>query len=202
MLTYLSGKLIIKNPTYAIVDHHGMGYMLKISLFTYEAIKDLSEVKLFTSLVVKNENQSVAGFDLYGFYTEIERDLFEKMISVSGVGAATTRMMLSSFKPEEIQQAIVSENESLIQSVKGIGPKMAKRIILELKDKMVKFQSNLPETATKGTMFDNKAKEEALYALIALGFQKANIDKVLAKLLVQNPESRVEQLIKDALKVL
>jgi Holliday junction DNA helicase RuvA len=154
---------------------------------------------LFTSLVVKSENQSVSGFDLYGFYTQSERDLFEKMISVSGVGANTARMMLSSFKPEEIIQAIATENEPLIQSIKGIGPKSAKRIILELKDKVTKLTN---EGAISFTNLNNNQREEALNALVTLGFQKAAVEKVLSKLLVGDSSKSVETLIKEALKVL
>jgi len=171
--------------------------MVKISLNTYEVIRDLEQCKLHTSLIVKSENQSVSGYDLYGFYEENEKDLFEKLISVSGVGAATARMMLSSFKPAEIRHAIISENEALIQSIKGIGPKSAKRIILELKDKVGKGDERFLAITPNNTM-----KEEALSALIALGFNKYAGEKALAKLL-NNGESRtVETLIKEALKLL
>jgi Holliday junction DNA helicase RuvA len=138
MIAYLQGKLTLKTPTHVFMETSGIGYMLKISLNTYTTLQHLESCKLHTSLVVKSENQSVSGFDLYGFYEEAEKDLFEKLISVSGVGAATARMMLSTFKPDEIRQAILMENEAMIQSIKGIGPKSAKRLILELKDKMGK----------------------------------------------------------------
>lgn len=200
MITFINGRLVQKTPTYVVLDAGGLGYLLKISLYTYEAIRDRESSQLFTSLVIKSENQSVSGFDLYGFATEAERDLFEKMISVSGVGAATARMMLSSFKPEEVQQAIISENEALIQSVKGIGPKMAKRIILELKDKMAKMPMAESSSSATGGPGDARVKDEALYALMALGFQKATIEKVLAKLSVQRNDWTVETLIKEALR--
>jgi holliday junction DNA helicase RuvA len=198
MIAYLSGKVTFKSPTHIYLETGGIGYMVKISLNTFEVIRDLEQCKLHTSLVVKNENQSVSGFDLYGFFEENEKDLFEKLISVSGVGAATARMMLSSFKPAEIRNAILSENEALIQSIKGIGPKSAKRIILELKDKVGKgiddrFLASAP---------DNTMKEEALSALIALGFNKYAGEKVLAKLLSNGQKSSVEALIKEALKQL
>ena len=198
MIAYLRGKLVHKSPTHVIMDLGGLGYLVKITLNTYEKLQNLEEVLLHTTLVVKIENQSVAGFDMYGFADELEKDIFEKMISVSGVGAATARMMLSTFKPEEVQQAILTENESMIQSVKGIGPKSAKRIILELKDKIGKVSGDVKISATP----HNNAREEALVALLALGFSKAVVEKTLMKLLQINPTQPVETLIKESLKQL
>lgn len=172
--------------------------MVKISLNTYEHIQALDACRLHTSLIVKSENQSVSGFDLYGFFNESEKDLFDKLISVSGVGAATARMMLSTFKPDDIKNAILSENESMIQSIKGIGPKSAKRIILELKDKLGKLNTDAVPVATS----HNTIKEEALSALLALGFNKQAAEKALVKLLGSNSNQPVENLIKEALKVL
>lgn len=199
MLAYIQGKLVEKSPTHVVLDHGGLGFLVKISLNTYTEIQQKMEVLLYTSLVVKSENQSVSGYDLYGFATVQERDLFERMISVSGVGAATARMMLSSFKPDEIILAITSENEAMIQSVKGIGPKSAKRIILELKDKVGK---PLGEATISVTKLYNNQREEALNALVTLGFAKVAVEKTVNKLLVANPDSTVESLIKEALKVL
>lgn len=198
MIAYLSGKITFKSPTHIFLETGGIGYMVKISLYTYEKVQHLEQCILFTQLVVKNDGQSLGGFDLYGFFEEGEKDLFEKLISVSGVGAATARVMLSSFKPDEIKQAILMENEALIQSIKGIGPKSAKRIILELKDKVGK----LPETGTLLPTTNNRLKEEALFALVALGFSKPAADKVVTKLIQANPGQSVEGLIKDALKLL
>lgn len=198
MIAYLSGRLALKTPTHVFLETGGIGYMVKISLNTYETIQHLESCKLHTSLVVKNENQSVSGFDLYGFYEENEKDLFEKLISVSGVGAATARMMLSSYKPEEIRNAILLENEALIQSIKGIGPKSAKRIILELKDKLGKAPAESILTPTANNML----RDEALSALLALGFAKPAADKVLTKLMAGSSNLTVEGLIKDALKLL
>jgi Holliday junction DNA helicase RuvA len=199
MINYISGKLVEKTPTYTVVENSGFGWLVKISLNTYTQIQSLEQCKLFASLVVKVENQSVAGYDLYGFFEQQERDLFEKMISVSGVGAATARMMLSSFKPDEVIQAILSENEAMIQSVKGIGPKSAKRIILELKDKVGKISADTPISFTK---INNNQREEALNALVTLGFQRASVEKLLGKLLMSDPGMSVEGLIKEALKTL
>ncbi|MCW5906609.1 MAG: Holliday junction branch migration protein RuvA [Chitinophagales bacterium] len=198
MIAYLSGKLTFKSPTHVFVETGGIGYMVKISLNTYTAVQDLQNCVLHTSLVVKNDGQNLAGFDLYGFFEESEKELFEKLISVSGVGAATARMMLSSFKPEEIKQAILTENETLIQSIKGIGPKSAKRIILELKDKVGKAAAGqiLPVAA------NNTIKEEALFALVALGFNKQAADKALLKTMQDRSDWTVEALIKAALKYL
>ncbi len=172
--------------------------MVKISLNTFEKIQKLETCSLHTSLIVKIENQSVSGFDLYGFFEELEKDLFEKLISVSGVGAATARMMLSSFKPDEIRNAILSENEAMIQSIKGIGPKSAKRIILELKDKVGKISGDSILISTP----NNTMKEEALSALLALGFNKQAADKTLVKLQTGSNSWSVEGLIKEALKQL
>ena len=198
MIAYLNGKITFKSPTHIFLEAGGMGYMVKISLNTFEKIQHLESCRLQTSLIVKNENQSVSGFDLYGFYEESEKDLFEKLISVSGVGAATARVMLSSFKPEEIKNAILTENEAMIQSIKGIGPKSAKRIILELKDKVGKLSG---ETFLAPTL-NNTMKEEALFALLALGFNKQAAEKVLMKLLSGSSNWSVENLIKEALKML
>jgi holliday junction DNA helicase RuvA len=198
MIAYLSGKITFKSPTYILLETGGIGYMVKISLNTFEKIQHMEVCSLQTSLVVKIENQSVSGFDLYGFFEEMEKDLFEKLISVSGVGAATARMMLSSFKPDEIRNAILTENEVMIQSIKGIGPKSAKRIILELKDKVGKITA---DSILKSTP-NNTMKEEALSALLALGFNKQAADKVLLKLQGGNFNWSVEGLIKEALKQL
>lgn len=198
MIAYLSGKITFKSATHIFLETGGIGYMLKISLNTYEKVQHLDNCKLHTALVVKNENQSVAGFDLYGFYEEGEKDLFERLISVSGVGASTARMMLSTFKPDEIRNAILTENEAMIQSIKGIGPKSAKRLILELKDKVGKAG---PEQVLAFST-NNTMKEEALSALLALGFNKAAAEKVLQKLLSTGENRSIESLIKEALKLL
>lgn len=198
MIAYINGKITYKSPTHIYLETSGIGYMVKISLNTYEKIQHLEQCRLQTSLIVKSENQSVSGFDLYGFFEEAEKDLFEKLISVSGVGASTARMMLSTFKPDEIRNAILAENEAMIQSIKGIGPKSAKRIILELKDKVGKASGDTLLIPT----LNNTLKEEALFALLALGFNKQAAEKVLAKLQAANTSWTVEGLIKEALKML
>jgi len=198
MIAYLNGKITYKSPTHIFVETGGIGYMVKISLNTFERVQKLDSCLLHTSLVVKIENQSVSGYDLYGFFEEAEKELFEKLISVSGVGASTARVMLSTFKPDEIRHAILTENEAMIQSIKGIGPKSAKRLILELKDKLGKTSSDQVLTTT----VNNTMKEEALFALVALGFNRAAADKVIVKLMGGGENRSVEGLIKEALKLL
>ncbi|MCW3125349.1 MAG: ATP-dependent helicase RuvA [Bacteroidetes bacterium] len=198
MIAYLNGKIVHKSPTHLIMDMGGIGYMVKISLNTYAKVQGLDQTLLHISLIVKIENQSVSGFDMYGFADELEKDIFEKMISVSGVGAATARMMLSTFRPEEIQHAILTENEAMIQSVKGIGPKSAKRIILELKDKIGKVSGDVIISARA----HNTSRDEALNALVALGFVKSAVEKVLTKITAGDPTLSVESLIKESLKQL
>ena len=198
MIAYLNGKITYKSPTHIFVETGGIGYMVKISLNTFERVQKLDSCLLHTSLVVKIENQSVSGYDLYGFFEEAEKELFEKLISVSGVGASTARVMLSTFKPDEIRHAILTENEAMIQSIKGIGPKSAKRHILELKDKLGKASGDQVLTTT----VNNTMKEEALFALVALGFNRAAADKVIVKLMGSGENRSVEGLIKEALKLL
>lgn len=200
MIAYLNGKLTFKSPTYVIVENGGFGFKVNISLHTFSAIQNAENVQLHTSLIVKNEGQSLSGYELFGFAEETEKDLFEMLISVSGVGASTARVMLSGHKPDDIKQAILTENELLIQSIKGIGPKTAKRIILELKDKVAK--AGVVSSSTLTIPSHNSAREEALYALVALGYQRAQAEKVLMKIAAANPGSTVENLIKEALRML
>jgi len=192
MYSYFEGKLYEKTPTYAIIDCNGIGYMINISLHTFSKIKDQEKCKLYTHLVVKEDAHT-----LYGFADKEERTLFRHLISVSGVGANTARMMLSSLSPEEIFQAIVTNNVSILQSIKGIGAKTAQRIILDLKDKLEKLGGD------KEIIFieHNTKREEALSALIMLGFNKSLVEKMLDKIIrSESSNITVEQLIKSALK--
>ncbi len=199
MIAYIRGKIAHKTPTFVFVETQGIGYQLFISLQTYEKIKDLKECLLFTRMVIKNENQNVTAFLLYGFYEETERDLFEKLLSVSGVGSAIAIMMLSTYKTSEIIHAIVNKDISLIKSIKGIGPKSAERIILELKDKLDK----LPQFEKEIGVMDNTLREEALIALVSLGFNKISCVNVINKILNADASvSTVEDLIKRSLKQL
>ena len=194
MYDYFNGKLVFKAPTHVILDVGGIGYHIHISLTTYSLIKDQENCKLFISFQVREDSQT-----LYGFATEGERHLFSHLISVSGIGPNTGRMMLSSSTPEEIQSAIVNGQVPLIQKIKGIGPKTAQRVILELQDKLKKQGDDalLPLPIAKQSV-----PEEALSALVMLGFVKSQVEKVLASIVQTNEALTVEQIIKLALKKL
>ena len=199
MIAYIKGKLAHKTPTFVFVETQGIGYQIFVSLQTFEKIKDAKECVLFTRMVIKNENQNVSAFLLYGFYDEAERDLFEKLLSVSGVGSATAIMMLSTYKTSEIIHAILNKDIGLIKSIKGIGPKSAERIILELRDKL----DNLPQFEEEIGVMYNTLRDEALTALVSLGFNKTTCVKVINKILSSESSiSTVEDLIKRSLKQL
>jgi len=191
MITHIKGKLIEKNPTYVVVECNGIGYWLNISLNTSAQISDNESVFLYTHLLVKEDSHT-----LFGFKTKTEREIFRMLISVSGVGPSIARTMLSSMTTDEIQQAIGSGNVSVIQSVKGIGAKTAQRVIIDLKDKILKSY------AIDEDSFDqnNTTKEEALSALEVLGFTNKQSEKVLDKILMEDTSVSVEILIKKALK--
>lgn len=194
MYDYFNGKLVFKAPTHVIVEVGGIGYHIHISLTTYSQIKEQENCKLFVSFQVREDAHT-----LYGFATEGERHLFNHLISVSGIGPNTGRMMLSSSTPEEIQSAIVNGQVALIQKIKGIGPKTAQRVILELQDKLKKQGDNalLPLPIAKQSVPD-----EALSALVMLGFGKSQVEKVLSSIVQTNEALTVEQIIKLALKKL
>jgi Holliday junction DNA helicase RuvA len=194
MYAYIDGRLAFKSPSYVVIDAGGVGYHINISLNTYSKLGEAERCKLFTWLHVKEDAHT-----LYGFADEGERRLFLHLISVSGVGPNTGRMMLSSITPEEIQTAIVKGDVSQIQRIKGIGPKSAQRLILELQDKLRKEG---PDTLI--AMPVNKTvKDEALSALVMLGFARNAVEKVLEQELSKNSSDlTVEQLIKFALKSL
>lgn len=194
MYAYIDGKLAFKCPTYVVIDAGGVGYHINISLNTYAALKDNEKCKLFTWLHVKED-----GHTLYGFFDEGERRLFLHLISVSGIGPNTGRMILSSITPAEIQTAIVKGDVPLIQRIKGIGPKSAQRMILELQDKLKKEG---PDSLISMPL-NNTAKDEALSALIMLGFNKSVAEKSLEAAIKTDKENlSVETLIKIALKSL
>lgn len=197
MIDYISGTLSELSPTRAVVDNHGIGYGLEISLQTYEALNGKEQVKVFSLTTV---NQRDATEVMYGFATKDERELFELIIGVSGIGSATARMILSSMSAEEFREAVLAENISKIKSVKGIGLKGAQRMILELKDKIVKG-----EGASVDSIFasDNSADvDEATSALSMLGFAKPNINKAIQAILKKKPDAKVEEIIKMALQML
>jgi Holliday junction DNA helicase RuvA len=193
MYDYIKGKLAYKGPTHVVVDAGGVGYHIVISLNTFERIKNQEECKLFISFQVREDSHT-----LYGFFEEGERRLFEHLISVSGIGPSTARMILSSITPSEIQTAIIQADIKLIQRIKGIGPKTAQRMVLELQDKLKKEgPDTLIHMPKNQTVFD-----EALSALVMLGFTKNKVEKLLQSIYAENSSISVEQLIKDALKKL
>lgn len=193
MISYIKGLIALKTPTYIVVEAGGIGYHVNISLNTYSKIEKLENVKILTYLQVREDSHT-----LYGFADGSERDMFVKLISVSGIGTNTARVMLSSMQSEEIRAAILGEDVSAFKKVKGVGPKTAKRIILDLKDKVLKDSG---ETALTLPVQNNTVRDEALQALVALGFNKIMTQKVLNKILKGQPGlTNVEDLIKAALK--
>lgn len=191
MYEYISGKISELTPAYAVIDCGGIGYMVEISLNTYTAIKEMKEVKLLTHYVVREDAHL-----LFGFHNADERQMFRLLIGVSGVGVATARVMLSALTVAELRRAIVEKNAKLIASAKGIGPKTAQRIALELADKVGDVVAE--EVAAVG--ITNAAVDEALSALVMLGFPKTAADKVLQGIAKAEPTLNVENLIKEALK--
>jgi Holliday junction DNA helicase RuvA len=194
MIEYIKGTLAELNPTEAIVENNGIGYSTLISLQTYEEIHGKSEVKLYIHHYLREDEELY-----YGFATKDERHLFRLLISVSGIGAATARMMLSSMSSDEITNAIQTENINKIKSIKGIGLKSAQILIIELKDKVGKISG---ETPTLPGLASNTAMEEATTALVMLGFAKPNVNKVLSAIVKEKPDMSLEEMIKIALKKL
>ena len=193
MITQIKGRLVEKSPTELVIDCNGLGYLVNISLNTFSLLSDSENISLFTHLQVKEDSHT-----LFGFFEKTERNLFRKLISVSGIGASTARTMLSSLNPEEIQRAILSEDVSTIQSVKGIGLKTAQRVIIELKDKV----SLINEDSGFSVDFANSKREESLSALEVLGYSRKQTTKVVDKLISEVSEISVEEIIKNALNKL
>lgn len=196
MIAYICGDITFKSPAFLIVEANGIGYQVWISLHTYSQIEKLERVKILTHLYIKEDSHT-----LYGFAEENERSLFRHLISVSGIGPGTAQILLSSMPPDEIRAAIVGERDDAFRKVRGIGPKTAKRIILDLKDKLTKDSGEGPLPALNPE--SNTIREEALSALVALGFNRVVVQKALNKILKEQPlVGSVEQLIKIALKEL
>ncbi|MGB0402759.1 MAG: Holliday junction branch migration protein RuvA [Salibacteraceae bacterium] len=194
MIEYLKGRLIEKNPVYAVIECSGIGYFVNISVNTFESMGSDELTKLFIHEVIREDSRSLFGFTNVG-----ERVLFRHLISVSGVGANTARVILSSYKPGDIQSAILNDNVDLLKSIKGIGAKTAQRIVIDLRDKIQKDEPQLEISS----LSDNTLKNEALSALMALGFDKNRSVKVLQKVSANIDENTgVEQVIKEALKLL
>jgi len=191
MIAHIKGRLIEKTPTYVVIDCNGVGYELKISLNTFSKLGDSEVCSLHTHFVVREDAQL-----LYGFKETSERELFRLLISVSGVGSATAMMILSSLSPNETKQAILNSDVNVLKSVKGIGAKSAERIIIDLRDKIGKVEGAI----TISNPLSNTVKEEALSALVMLGFSKNPAEKALDKLIAIGEELTVEELIKRTLK--
>ncbi|NAY92796.1 Holliday junction branch migration protein RuvA [Muricauda sp. JGD-17] len=191
MITHLRGKLVEKNPTHVIVECNGVGYFLNISLHTFSLLKDQENIHLFTHLLIKEDSHT-----LFGFAEKSERDVFRLLLSVSGVGSSTARTMLSSLSPLEVKNAIANGDVPSIQAVKGIGAKTAQRIILDLKDKILKVH----DIGEVSLQTNNTNKEEALSALEVLGFARRQSEKIVDKVLSQDSSLSAEDIIKLALK--
>ena len=198
MIAYIKGTIAYKSPTFVIVETAGIGYHVNISLHTYTIIQKMEQVQLLTHLLIKEDSHT-----LYGFSDEPERKLFLQLISVSGVGATTAQIILSAMSPDEVRAAIIGEQEASFSKVKGIGLKTAKRIILDLKDKVVKDGGTIAELPLGGNIADNKTREDALSALMALGYQRIPAQKALNAALKTDPTiTKVDDLIRNALRLL
>ena len=193
MITQLRGRLVEKSPTSVVIDCQGVGYLVNISLFTYGQLTDDENIQLYTHLQVREDAHT-----LYGFSTDLERQLFRLLIGISGIGANTARTMLSSLSPSEIGQAIQSDQVNVIQSVKGIGTKTAQRVVIELRDKV---QAVIADSGISAVS-SNTNREEALSALVVLGYQTKSCVKILDELLSMDAEMSVERLIRNALNKL
>ncbi len=194
MYAYLQGKFTYKSPAQVYLDVNGVGYEINISLNTYSHIQNMEQGKLFTHLQIKEDAHV-----LFGFFDKMEKDMFVLLTGVSGVGAATARMMLSSLKPEEVSRAILQSNVKLLESVKGIGKKTAERLVLELKDKMGKqsLDTNL------SVQLGNSLEQDALNALTALGITRSQAENAIQKIIRVEPSVlKLEDLIKKALKAI
>jgi len=191
LITHLNGLLVEKNPTNIVVECNGVGYFVSISLNTFSMLPSDEKVKIYTKFVVREDVQL-----LYGFATLEERSMFEQLVSVSGIGPNTAMIMLSSLSPEEIAHAIQTEDVRTIQGVKGIGAKTAQRVIVDLKDKVLKMNFSLDNTVMK----NNTNRFDALTALVSLGFDRKLAEKTVNKIAQQ--DDSVEKIIKEALKIL
>lgn len=191
MFEYIQGKVSELTPASVIIDNHGVGYFINISLNTYSALSGKDQAVVFIHQTIREDAHT-----LYGFFNKSEREIFRYLISVSGIGANTARMMLSSLSPTEIKEAILSGNVKLLNSIKGIGAKTAQRVIVDLRDKVGKSEI----TGEFLLQESNTNREEALSALVMLGFAKNTVEKVVDKLLKADPKLDVEELVKQALK--
>ena len=190
MIYHISGRLVEATPTYAVIECAGVGYILHISLSTYGNIGNTENLKLYTYPVYKEDSQT-----LYGFFTQHEREIFAKLISVSGVGGNTARVILSSLSPEEVIEAIATEDVSLLKSIKGIGAKTAERIIVDLKDKVGAIELGASEVKSGGNL-----KAEAVSALEVLGYNARQSEKLVSSIIRESDAASLEEVLKEALK--
>jgi Holliday junction DNA helicase RuvA len=197
MYEYISGKVAEATPTYAIIEAAGIGYFINISLKTYADIEHSAEARLYVHFIVREDQQT-----LFGFSTKLERELFRQLISVSGVGGNTARMILSTYSTRELQNIIATENAVLLKNVKGLGLKTAQKIIVELSGKMLELGASDMMIATPTVKARPESFDEALAALSMLGFQKSASEKVLNTIFKENPALSVEEAIRTALKSL
>ncbi|MGC9341757.1 MAG: Holliday junction branch migration protein RuvA [Bacteroidales bacterium] len=193
MFEFIEGKIVEKTPAHLVLQEGGVGYYINISLFTFTGLPNEGIIRIFIHQVIR-EDANI----LFGFRTKEEREIFRQLISVSGIGANTARVILSSMTPDEVAQSIMEGNVSALQAIKGIGGKTAQRIIVDLKDKIAKGV-NIDDLFLSER---NTIRDEALSALVALGFAKKQAEKVVGKLLSQQPKMEVEDVVKQALKLL
>tara|TARA_R110002050_G_scaffold179118_3_gene312472 strand:- start:127037 stop:127618 length:582 start_codon:yes stop_codon:yes gene_type:complete len=191
MIHHLKGKLVEKNPTHVVIECGGVGYFVNISLHTFSKVTDAENIQLFTHLQIKEDSHT-----LFGFSEKSEREIFRLLLSVSGIGSSTARTMLSSMTPMQVRDAIATGNVTAIQSIKGIGAKTAQRVILDLKDKVLKIY-DIDEVSS---ISNNTNKDEALSALEVLGFIRKQSEKIVDKVLSQDASLSVEDIIKLSLK--
>lgn len=197
MIDYISGKVDELSPTQVVIDNDGIGYRMEISLQSYAQLEGSKEARVYVQTQVNTRDGSEVS---YGFANKDERALFQLITSVSGMGAASARMVLSSLSAEEFRQAVLAENVGLIKSIKGIGLKTAQRLVLELKDKIVGGAGS--DSTVLFNVASNEVVDEAASALVMLGFTKANVQKAIQQILKANPTAKVEDIIKAALKML
>lgn len=195
MYEYISGKVVEATPTYAVIEAAGIGYFINISLKTFSSIEHAESSRLYVHFIVREDQQT-----LFGFATKMERELFRQLISVSGVGGNTARMILSTYSTSELQNIIATENAVLLKNVKGLGLKTAQKIIVELAGKMLELGASEAFAAQTQTATNPAAFDEALAALGMLGFQKAASEKVLKSIFQDQPSISVEEAIRSALK--
>lgn len=191
MIHHLTGRLVEKKPSYVIIECNGVGYYVNISLHTYGQLSSDETCTLLIHFLVREDEHK-----LFGFFTQDEREIFRLLISVSGVGATTAQMMLSSMRPEEVRDAVVGEDVNLLKSIKGIGGKTAQRVIVDLKDKLEKLSTEVEFSQTP----HNTGKDEALSALTGLGIDRKTAGRAIDKVLKSNPDYGVEEIVKYALK--